>query len=580
MATAGISARNLSDAEHSAQLRRAVVASTVGSVIESYDFLLYVLIAPLVFAKLYFPSSDPLVGTLQAFGIYAVGFISRPLGAAFFGHYGDRIGRKATLIATLLITGLATFAVGFVPGYASIGIWGAVILTILRLIQGIGVGGEWGGATLLAMEWAKTNAHRGFITAWPQWGAPAGLFIANVAVLVFSAISGDQFLDWGWRVPFWISIVMIAIGLWIRLGILETPVFQRILDQQAVARAPVIEVLRRHPKEIVLTALARMGQQAPFYIFVAFVFTYGTTVLHSSRELLLTAVLVATAVSTITMPLSGFISDRIGRKRLYLIGAVAVGIWGFVYFAMLNTAVPGWIFLAIVVSLIPHDMMYGPQGALIAECFSPRLRYSGASLGFHLASIIAGGPAPLIATALLASTGSGYSVAIYIAICAVVSITATLFLTDYTNQDISQEEAYGAPTASALQPKRQPATDYPWIRRGAARARAVRANRGSRCGDVPTTKQTGNSDFHPRCPRFELVQGPEWPTGFAGFRQLGAGTGHLQEPDGNHEVRPSRAHSWVCSRMVVSHRDRTFSPDCNHAYCEQKPALVCEHGPR
>ena len=404
MATAGISARNLSDAEHSAQLRRAVVASTVGSVIESYDFLLYVLIAPLVFAKLYFPSSDPLVGTLQAFGIYAVGFISRPLGAAFFGHYGDRIWRKVTLIATLLITGLATFAVGFVPGYASIGIWGAVILTILRLIQGIGVGGEWGGATLLAMEWAKTNAHRGFITAWPQWGAPAGLFIANVAVLVFSAISGDQFLDWGWRVPFWISIVMIAIGLWIRLGILETPVFQRILDQQAVARAPVIEVLRRHPKEIVLTALARMGQQAPFYIFVAFVFTYGTTVLHSSRELLLTAVLVATAVSTITMPLSGFISDRIGRKRLYLIGAVAVGIWGFVYFAMLNTAVPGWIFLAIVVSLIPHDMMYGPQGALIAEWFSPRLRYSGASLGFHLASIIAGGPAPLIATALLAST--------------------------------------------------------------------------------------------------------------------------------------------------------------------------------
>ena len=232
MATAGISAKNLSDAEHSVQLRRAVVASTVGSVIESYDFLLYVLIAPLVFAKLYFPSSDPLVGTLQAFGIYAVGFISRPLGAAFFGHYGDRIGRKVTLIATLLITGLATFAVGFVPGYASIGIWGAIILTGIRFIQGIGVGGEWGGATLVAMEWAKTNAHRGFITAWPQWGAPAGLFVANIAVLVFSAISGDQFLDWGWRVPFWISIVMVGIGLWIRLGILETPVFQRILDQR------------------------------------------------------------------------------------------------------------------------------------------------------------------------------------------------------------------------------------------------------------------------------------------------------------------------------------------------------------
>src|SRR5205085_2378716 len=321
MTTAETAAGGLSATEHSAQLRRAVIASTVGTVIEAYDFLLYVLVAGLVFAKLYFPGSDPLVSTLQAFAIYAVGFVARPIGAAIFGHYGDRIGRKATFIATLLLTGLSTFAVGFVPGYAEIGIWGAVILTLLRLIQGIGVGGEWGGATLLAMEWAKTNAHRGFITAWPQWGAPAGLFIANVAVLVFSAISGDQFLDWGWRVPFWISIVMIAIGLWIRLGILETPVFQRILDQQAVARAPVIEVLRRHPKEIILTALARMGQQAPFYIFVAFIFTYGTTVLHSSRDLLLTAVLVATAVSTVTMPLSGFISDRIGRKRLYLIGA-------------------------------------------------------------------------------------------------------------------------------------------------------------------------------------------------------------------------------------------------------------------
>ena len=336
MTTAEISPGGLSDAEHRLQLRRAVVASTVGTVIEAYDFLLYGQVAGLVFAKLYFPGSDPLVGTLQAFAIYAVGFVARPVGAALFGHYGDRIGRKTTLIATLLLTGLSTFAVGFVPGYDSIGVWGAVILTAVRFIQGLGIGGEWGGATLMSMEWARTDAHRGFITAWPQWGAPAGLFVANIAVLVFSAISGDHFLDWGWRVPFWISIVMVGIGLWIRLGILETPVFQRILDQQAVARAPVIEVLRRHPKEIILTALARMGQQAPFYIFVAFIFTYGTTVLHSSRDLLLTAVLVATAVSTVTMPLSGFISDRIGRKRLYLIGAVAMGIWAFVYFAMLT----------------------------------------------------------------------------------------------------------------------------------------------------------------------------------------------------------------------------------------------------
>jgi MFS family permease len=292
------------------------------------------------------------------------------------------------------------------------------------------------------MEWAKTNSHRGFITSWPQWGAPAGLFIANVMVLVFSAISGDQFLNWGWRVPFWISIVMVAIGMWIRLGILETPVFQRILDKQDMARAPVLEVFRKQPKEIVLTALCRMAEQGPFYIFVAFIFTYGTTILHSSRDTLLLAVLCATAVSTITLPVAGAISDRIGRKKMYLIGTVTMGIWGFVYFTLLNTMVPGWIFLAIVVSLIPHDMMYGPQAALIAECFSPRLRYSGASLGYHLASIIAGGPAPLIATALLASTGSGYPVAIYIAVCAVVSIVSTLFLPDYTNQDISSEAVY------------------------------------------------------------------------------------------------------------------------------------------
>jgi MFS family permease len=449
MTTAEMAAPGLSDSEHLAQLRRAVVAGTVGTIIEAYDFLLYVLVAPLVFAKLYFPESDPLVGTLQAFGIYAVGFISRPVGAAFFGHYGDRIGRKATLIATLLLTGLSTFAVGFVPGYATIGIWGAVILTVVRFIQGMGIGGEWGGATLIAMEWARTNAHRGFITGWTQWGGPAGLFFANIAVLVMSAISGDQFLNWGWRVPFWISIIMVAVGLYIRLGILETPVFQRLLDEEQVARTPVIEVIRRQPREIVLTALCRMAEQGPFYIFAAFVFTYGTTVLHSSRDLLLTALLVATGLSVVSIPLSGYISDRIGRKRMYLIGAVTMGIFGFVYFALLNTAIPAVIFLAIVLSFIPHDMMYGPQAALIAECFSPRLRYSGSSLGFHLSSVIAGGPAPLIATALFAATGTGYSIAIYIFCCAVVSVTATAFLPDYTNRDISQEQTYGGAAAPA-----------------------------------------------------------------------------------------------------------------------------------
>ncbi len=451
MTAAGTVPSQLSEAEHSRQLRRAIVASTVGTAIEAYDFLLYVIVAPLVFAKLYFPSSEPLAGTLQAFGIYAVGFVARPVGAALFGHYGDRIGRKVTLISTLLLTGLSTFAVGFVPGYQTIGIWGAVILTVVRFIQGLGIGGEWGGATLMSMEWARTNKHRGFITSWPQWGGPAGLFLANLAVLAFSAISGDHFLTWGWRVPFWLSIIMVGIGMYIRLGILETPVFARILEERRVERTPVLEVLKRQPKQIILTALCRMAEQGPFYVYAAFVFVYGTKVSGASRDFLLTAVLVATALSGITTPLAGHISDRIGRKRMYLIGAVTTGVFAFVYFAMMNTMVPGLIFLAIVLSFIPHDMMYGPQAALIAECFTPRLRYSGSSLGFHLSSVIAGGPAPLIATALFAAFGSGYVVALYILFTAIVSVSAASFLPDYTNRDISQEHdaLEAAPQAAA-----------------------------------------------------------------------------------------------------------------------------------
>jgi MFS family permease len=431
----------LPEAEHRIQLRRAVIASTVGTTIEWYDFLLYSTVTGLVFGKLFFPHSDPLVGVLEAFAIYTVGFIARPIGAAIFGHYGDRIGRKATLIATLLITGLATFAVGFVPTYETVGIWGAVILTIIRFIQGIGVGGEWGGSVLLAMEWARTNKHRGFIASWPQLGGPAGLLLANVAVLVFSTISGDQFLVWGWRIPFMLSIVMVGVGLYIRLGILETPAFRRIVAEQRVERVPVVEVLKRQPKEVILSALARTGEQAPAYIYLAFIFAYGTQILHQSRDFLLSALITAGVISLFTIPIAGALSDRFGRKRIYLIGSVLTGVFGFVYFAMLDTMVPSWIFLAIVLSFVPHDLMYGPQGALIAECFTPRLRYSGASIGYQLASITAGGPAPLIATALLAAFGSGYVIAAYIALCAIVSVVATLLMPDHTNRDISQEHA-------------------------------------------------------------------------------------------------------------------------------------------
>src|SRR5690349_14077161 len=262
----------LSEAEHAAQLRKAVIASTVGTAIEWYDFFLYGTAAGLVFGKLYFPNEDPLSATLLAFGTYFIGFVGRPIGAAIFGHYGDRIGRKATLIATLMCMGLATFAIAFVPTYASIGIWGAVLLTVLRMIQGIGVGGEWGGSVLLAMEWARTHGQRGLVASWPQFGVPAGLFLSNLTILAFSHWSGDQFATWGWRIPFALSIILVGIGLWIRLGILETPVFQRLIKEDRIEKAPIVEVIRRQPKEIILSALIRMAEQAPFYIFTAFIF--------------------------------------------------------------------------------------------------------------------------------------------------------------------------------------------------------------------------------------------------------------------------------------------------------------------
>jgi MFS family permease len=441
MTATEVSAVDISEDEHRAQLRRAVIASTVGTTIEWYDFLLYGQVTGLVFGKLFFPGSDPLVGVLQAFGIFFIGFVGRPIGAAIFGHWGDRIGRKATLIATLLVTGLATVAVGLVPTYESIGIWGAVLLTIIRLIQGIGVGGEWGGSVLLAMEWARTNKNRGFISAWPQFGGPAGLFLANLAVLAFSAISGDQFLTWGWRIPFLLSIIMVGIGLWIRLGILETPVFRKVLAEDRVVRAPVWEALKRQPKQIALTALVRMPEQAPGYIVATFIFTYGTTVLGASRDFLLSAILVQAVLGFTWVVFAGYLSDHVGRKRMYMIGAVISGLWGFVYFGMLDTKVPWLIFLGVALSLVPIMNLYGPQAALIAESFSPRLRYSGTSLGYQLASIIAGGPSPFIATWLFATYHSSLPIALYIMVCGVIGLIAAAMLTDYTNKEISEEYA-------------------------------------------------------------------------------------------------------------------------------------------
>src|SRR5437763_1464288 len=432
-------ASGLSPAEHRRMLTRAALAATIGTTIEWYDFFLYGTATGLVFGALYFPNEDPLVATLNAFGVYAVGFVARPVGAAIFGHFGDRIGRKSTLIATLMLMGIATFAVALVPTYERIGVWGAVILTVLRFIQGVGVGGEWGGSVLMSMEWARTDRSRGLIASWPQFGVPCGLFLANLAVLAFSQMSGEQFLSWGWRIPFALSLILVGVGLYIRLGILETPVFSKLVAERKIERAPMLAVIQQYPKEILLSALARMAEQAPFYIFTAFVFSYGTGTLHVSRDFLLTAVLAASVLSFFSIPFFGHLSDQIGRKNMYMIGGAVTGVFGFIYFTMLGTGSMPIIFLAVILSLIPHDMMYVPQAALIAESFTGRLRYSGSSLGYQLASVIAGGPAPLIAAWLFGTYHSPVAIAIYHAVCAVITLLATAAMTGYTGKDISAE---------------------------------------------------------------------------------------------------------------------------------------------
>ena len=431
---------DIDDAQRRSMLVKAVIASTIGTSIEWYDFFLYSIVTGLVFAKQFFPTFDPVVGALNSFLIYGVGFAARPVGAAIFGHYGDRLGRKGALIATLLLMGVATLLVAFVPGYSQIGFWGAIILTFLRFIQGVGVGGEWGGSVLLAMEWTKTFGNRGFVAAWPQFGVPVGSFLANLAVLWFAAaLPADQFQAWGWRVPFLFSAILVIIGLWIRLGILETPTFSKLLAENKIEKAPAVKVWQRQPKPVILSSLIRLGEQTPYYIFTAFIFLYGTSHLKMDKTFFLNAMLVFSVIEFFCIPFFGFLSDRIGRKRMYLIGVCTMIVFSFVFFALLDSGNPLLVFVGSILGAIPHAMVYGPQAALIAEQFTPRLRYSGASLGYQLASVIAGGPSPLIATALFAQYKSGLAVALYMAGCAVIALIATMFLTEYSREDIHNE---------------------------------------------------------------------------------------------------------------------------------------------
>ena len=429
--------------EERRQVRLALISSAVGTSIEWYDFFLYGTAAALVFPKLFFPETSDYAGTLAAFATYAVGFAARPFGAAIFGHFGDRVGRKATLVATLLLMGISSAIIGVLPTHQDIGLWAAALLVLFRILQGIGVGGEWGGSVLLAMEWGHKR-RRGFIASWPQFGVPVGLLLGNGAVILFSNTVGNfdsASITAAWRWPFWFSLVLVAIGLFVRLKILETPLFSRVLEEKAVERQPVLEVIKRNPKEILLSALIRLSEQAPFYIFTAFVLAYGTKTLGFDKDFMLYAVMAAAALSLFNTPFFGHLSDRIGHKRMYMIGAGTMLLWAFPYFALLSTAVPALVFIAVFLSLIPHDMQYGPQAAFIAEAFDTRLRYSGAGIGYQLASVFAGGPAPLIAAALLPI--SVWLIAAYIALMAVITLIATSMLPDRTRADLTQE--FGEP---------------------------------------------------------------------------------------------------------------------------------------
>jgi metabolite-proton symporter len=441
------------------QMVPVIFSSTLGTAIEWYDFFLYGTMATLVFPKVFFPESDPFVGTLLALFTFLVGFIARPIGGAFFGHLGDRIGRKSTLVATLLLMGISTLIIGFLPGYNTIGIAAALILTLLRFGQGLGVGGEWGGSVLFALEYGH-KSNRGFWASWPQMGVPIGLILSTIVVNIVSAATGSGFLTWGWRIPFFVSALLIIIGLYIRLRILETPLFAQVKDQKQESSAPILDAFRHSTPEILLSAGARFVEQAPFYLFSVFVITYGAVTLHVGKTLILNSITFGAVLELFTIPLFGYLSDRFGRRVWYLIGCVLMLAFAFPYFLLMNSKSDFLFTLAVVLSLaLFHAWVYGPQAALIAERFGTRSRYSGASLGYQLAAPFAGGLAPIIALLLLngktnlaalglksvtlnIGSGSWQAVAVYMVVLAVLSFVSTLGLKELTKADISSVEEH------------------------------------------------------------------------------------------------------------------------------------------
>ena len=417
-------------------VRKVIVASLIGTSLEWYDFFIYGTAAALVFNKIFFPSFEPLVGTLLAFATYAVGFIARPLGGLIFGHYGDRIGRKNVLVVTLLLMGIATFAIGLLPTYASIGVWAPILLVVLRFLQGLGLGGEWGGAVLMTMESGDPN-RRGFNASWPQVGVPLGLLLANGVLSLMGVLTNEPaFLSWGWRVPFLLSGVLVVVGLWIRLTIAESPLFREVEESHTKAGAPIVEVLRRYPKQVLLAVGARVGVDVAFYTFVLFITTYVATYLKLPRNYALNAVLIAAAVQVVLIPFFGSLSDRFARRPVYLAGAIGAAIWVFVFFILLDTGQFWLIVLAAVIALVLHAAMYGPQAAFISEMFPTKVRYTGASMGYQLAGIIGGALAPIISVALLDRFDTWVAVSLYAVAMLLITIVCVLLAPETSKIDL------------------------------------------------------------------------------------------------------------------------------------------------